>query len=70
MLRRLGSLALLVLVVPVAAPAHAQDGARTGGNQVSALPRHSIWHIPKIRGGTITPSHYPNQQLDTVWLAE
>jgi peptide/nickel transport system substrate-binding protein len=27
-------------------------------------------HSAKMRGWTITPSHYLNQQLDTVWLAE
>ena len=27
-------------------------------------------HLSKVRGWTITPSHYINQQLDTVWLAE
>ena len=27
-------------------------------------------HSAKLRGWTITPSHYLNQQLDTVWLAE
>ena len=28
-----------------------------------------IPHSAKVRGWTITPSHYINQQLDTVWLA-
>ena len=27
-------------------------------------------HSAKVRGWTITPSHYVNQQLDTVWLTE
>ena len=27
-------------------------------------------HSARVRGWTITPSHYLNQQLDTVWLAE
>jgi peptide/nickel transport system substrate-binding protein len=27
-------------------------------------------HLSKVRGWTITPSHFLNQQLDTVWLAE
>ena len=27
-------------------------------------------HSAKVRGWTITPSHYLNQQLDTVWLAQ
>ena len=27
-------------------------------------------HLSKVRGWTITPSHYLNQQLDTVWLSE
>ncbi|PYM60854.1 MAG: ABC transporter substrate-binding protein [Candidatus Rokuibacteriota bacterium] len=32
--------------------------------------REFIPHLAKVRGWTITPSHYLNQQLDTVWLAE
>jgi peptide/nickel transport system substrate-binding protein len=27
-------------------------------------------HLSKVRGYTVTPSHYLNQQLDTVWLSE
>ena len=27
-------------------------------------------HSAKLRGWTITPSHFLNQQLDQVWLAE
>jgi hypothetical protein len=27
-------------------------------------------HSAKLRGWTITPSHFLNQQLDAVWLAE
>ena len=27
---------------------------------------HSAW----VKGGTVTPSHYLNNQLDTVWLTE
>jgi peptide/nickel transport system substrate-binding protein len=29
-----------------------------------------IPHNSKVRGWTIMPSHFLNQQLDTVWLAE
>jgi peptide/nickel transport system substrate-binding protein len=29
-----------------------------------------IPHSAKVRGWTITPSHYLNNQLDTVWLSE
>jgi len=29
-----------------------------------------IPHLSKVRGWTIMPSHFLNQQLDTVWLAE
>ena len=29
-----------------------------------------IPHSAKVKGWRITPSHYLNQQLDTVWLAE
>ena len=40
---------------------------------------HVIWtlqwhriipHNAKVKGWTITPSHYLNNQLDTVWLSE
>jgi peptide/nickel transport system substrate-binding protein len=27
-------------------------------------------HSSRVRGWTITPSHYLNNQLDTVWLSE
>jgi peptide/nickel transport system substrate-binding protein len=29
-----------------------------------------IPHNAKVKGWTITPSHYLNNQLDTVWLSE
>jgi hypothetical protein len=29
-----------------------------------------IPHSSKVRGWTITPSHFLNNELDTVWLAE
>jgi peptide/nickel transport system substrate-binding protein len=29
-----------------------------------------IPHNAKVKGWTVTPSHYLNQQLDTVWLSE
>ena len=29
-----------------------------------------IPHSAKVKGWTITPSHYLNNQLDTVWLSE
>ncbi len=29
-----------------------------------------IPHNARVRGWTVSPSHYLNQQLDTVWLAE
>ncbi len=38
---------------------------------LTTLQYHRIIpHNAKMRGWTITPSHYLNQQLDTVWLAE
>jgi ABC-type transport system substrate-binding protein len=38
---------------------------------VPTLQYHRIIpHSAKVRGWTITPSHYINQQLDTVWLAQ
>jgi threonine dehydrogenase-like Zn-dependent dehydrogenase len=36
------------------------------GTDVKVLHRHSA----RVRGWTITPSHFLNNQLDTVWLAE
>jgi peptide/nickel transport system substrate-binding protein len=29
-----------------------------------------IPHNSRVKGWQVTPSHYLNQQLDTVWLAE
>ena len=29
-----------------------------------------VAHHARVRGWTITPSHFLNNQLDTVWLAE
>jgi peptide/nickel transport system substrate-binding protein len=38
---------------------------------ISTLQWHRIVpHRSSVRGWTITPSHYLNNQLDTVWLAE
>ena len=38
---------------------------------ISTLQWHRIVpHSARVRGWTITPSHYLNNQLDTVWLAE
>ena len=38
---------------------------------IYTLQQHRIIpHSAKVRGWTITPSHFLNQQLDTVWLAE
>ncbi len=40
-------------------------------HQFVTLQWHRIVpHSAKVRGWTITPSHYLNQQLDVVWLAE
>jgi len=36
----------------------------------SASGTASLPHNSKVRGWTITPAHFLNQQLDTVWLAE
>jgi ABC-type transport system substrate-binding protein len=32
--------------------------------------RRIVPHSAKVRGWTITPAHFLNQQLDAVWLAE
>ena len=38
---------------------------------ISTLQFHRIVpHSARVRGWTVTPSHYLNQQLDTVWLSE
>jgi len=38
---------------------------------IYTLQNHRIIaHSSKVRGWTITPAHFLNQQLDTVWLAE
>ena len=29
-----------------------------------------VAHLSHVRGWTITPSHHPNNQLDTVWFTE
>ena len=42
-----------------------------GAHYISTLQWHRIVpHSSRVRGWTITPSHYLNNQLDTVWLAE
>ena len=38
---------------------------------LTTLQQHRIIpHSAKVKGWTVTPSHYLNNQLDTVWLAE
>jgi ABC-type transport system substrate-binding protein len=38
---------------------------------LTTLQQHRIIpHNAKVKGWTVTPSHYLNNQLDTVWLAE
>ncbi len=38
---------------------------------IYTLQQHRIIpHSAKVRGWTVTPAHFLNQQLDTVWLAE
>ena len=46
--------------------------ARRGGARRSMTLQWNriIPHSSKVKGWTITPSHYLNNQLDTVWLAE
>ncbi|HET9925756.1 MAG TPA: hypothetical protein VFS98_16705, partial [Methylomirabilota bacterium] len=52
------------------------SGARAGRRGAQAAspclrsPLHIIPHNSKVRGWTITPAHFLNQQLDTVWLAD
>src|SRR5262249_25512853 len=42
-----------------------------GVHYISTLQGHRIIpHSAKVKGWTITPSHYLNNQLDTVWLTE
>ncbi len=43
----------------------------TEAHYIYTLQWHRIVpHSSRLRGWTITPSHYLNNQLDTVWLAE
>ena len=67
-------------------PASAQETPRHGGELVFVVPgeppsydahrentlqcHRIIPHSRKVRGWTITPSHFLNNQLDTVWLTE
>lgn len=67
-------------------PAAAQEMPRHGGEVVFVVPgeppscdahrentlqwHRIIPHSATVRGWTITPSHFLNNQLDTVWLAE
>ena len=38
---------------------------------LTTLQQHRIIvHSAKVKGWTVTPSHYLNNQLDTVWLTE
>lgn len=40
-------------------------------NNILAFQWHrTVPHLAKVRGWTVTPSHFLNQQLDTVWLSE
>ena len=46
-------------------------GTREWASELVTLQWHGIIpHSAKVRGWSITPSHFLNNQLDTVWLAE
>ena len=53
---------LIVACSAIAAAAHAAEPDQFPG------PKPKGFLLPN--GWTITPAHYLNQQLDTVWLAE
>ena len=55
------------------APARVREAALRRGSRTSSTRSRgtgSCRTCAKVRGWTITPSHFLNQQLDTVWLAE
>lgn len=63
----------LLIVLAVSGPAGAQERPLLDEevHYIYTLQWHRIVpHRAKVRGWTITPSHFLNQQLDTVWLAE
>ena len=72
----------LVFVVPAESPsfdAHREESIREFEKRLLDEEVRYIftfqWHriVPhnaRVRGWTITPSHFLNNQLDTVWLAE
>jgi hypothetical protein len=84
MTRSLRSLALLgclvlSLALGVPAPGIAQEQPRAGGELIFEERRKLLRtfekrlyddEVHKVRGWSITPSHFLNCQLDTVWLAE
>lgn len=59
---------LLVAALGPAARAGADDKPRAGGELLFIVAAEP--HLAKVRGWSISPSHFLNQQLDTVWLAE
>ena len=78
-----GNLPLIVLIVDALVKAdrrtEAQEFLRSVKEDLFDEEVHVFytlqWHriIPhssKVRGWTITPSHYLNNQLDTVWLGD
>jgi peptide/nickel transport system substrate-binding protein len=68
----------LALTVTVAEPVSAQDKPRPGGELIFVVPAeppsfdaHREETFGMLHpGAQITPSHYLNNQLDTVWLSE
>jgi hypothetical protein len=66
----------LVFVVPGEPPSYDAHREETfalihpTAPHYDTLLRTIIPHSAKVRGWTITPSHYINQQLDAVWLAQ
>ena len=67
----------LIFLVPSEPPSYDAHREGTFGTVQPLAPFYNTLHqhriIPhssKVKGWTVTPSHYLNHQLDTVWLAE
>jgi hypothetical protein len=63
----------LVFVVPAEPPSYDAQREETFASVHPAAPlqwHRIVPHNSRLRGWTITPSHFLNNQLDTVWLAD
>jgi hypothetical protein len=76
MRRAVGAVVFVACLMIVAGALHARPAAEKRlldeeVHYIDTLQQHRIIpHSSTVRGWTITPAHFLNQQLDTVWLAE